>query len=75
MDGELVALMRQGGLAPLNESDLLLADTEGMLAQVADAIFQDGSLYAVPSFMHVTVWEGAEEVPATLEALLEKGGR
>lgn len=72
MDGELVALMREGGLAPLNESDLLLADTEGMLAQVADAIFQDGSLYAVPSFMHVTVWEGAEEVPATLEALLEK---
>lgn len=72
MDGELVALMRQGGLAPLNGSDILLADTEGMLAQVADAIFQDGSLYAVPSLVLVTVWEGAEEVPATLEALLEK---
>ena len=72
MDGELVALMRQGGLAPLNESDILLADTEGMLARVADAIFQDGSLYAVPSLVLVTVWEGAEEVPATLEALLEK---
>lgn len=72
MDGELVALMRQGGLAPLNESDILLADAEGMLAQVADAIFQDGSLYAVPSLVLVTVWEGAEEVPATLEALLEK---
>ena len=43
-----------------------------MLAQVADAIFQDGSLYAVPSLVLVTVWEGAEEVPATLEALLEK---
>ena len=72
MDGELVALMRQGGLAPLNGSDILLADTEGMLAQVTDAIFQDGSLYAVPSLVLVTVWEGAEEVPATLEALLEK---
>lgn len=72
MDGELVALMREGGLAPLNESDLLLADTEGMLAQVADAIFQDRLLYAVPSLMHVTVWEGVEKVPATLEAMLEK---
>ncbi|HIR80731.1 MAG TPA: hypothetical protein IAD37_05485, partial [Candidatus Limiplasma merdipullorum] len=72
MDGELVALMREGGLAPLNGSEILLADTEGMLAQVADAVFQDGLLYAVPSLMHVTVWEGAEEVTATLEALLEK---
>lgn len=61
MDGELVALMREGGLAPLNESDILLADTEGMLAQVADAVFQDGLLYAVPSLMHVTVWEGGGE--------------
>ena len=70
LDADTLALFADGLAAPLTASRALTDDAEAMLPAFSDALFYDGQLYAVPSYVSLGVWQGEGDVPADFDSLL-----
>lgn len=71
LDGNVLSMFADGTLAPLPPSELLLEDAQAMLPAFRDGLMQNGSLYAVPSYAFVTVWESEEIIPESFVELMQ----
>lgn len=57
LDTDLFEMYREGLIAPLNSSDILLQDASEMLTVIQQGVLIDKQLFAVPSHGFVKVWE------------------
>lgn len=70
MDGDLAQLIRDGVIAPLASSNLLISDAQAVIPVIQKNLFYQGQLYAVPSLILPAVWQGEYLMPETYEDLL-----
>ncbi len=72
LDADLVEMIRDGLVAPLTTSKVLVTDAQAITPIIQKELFHDGQLYAVPSIMHAMVWQGECAIPETYGELLSK---
>lgn len=70
LDTDLVDLFRDGLIAPLTASNVLMDDAQAVTPILREGLQMDGQLYAVPSLLTICVWQGEDMLPATYEELL-----
>lgn len=70
LDAELMDMYRDGLIAPLTASNVLMDDVQAVTPVLREGLMLDGQLYAVPSLLTICVWQGEAMLPATYEELL-----
>lgn len=65
LDAGVLSLIESGTLAAMDADAALTETCSAMLSQITDAIFEQGTLYAVPSEMTVYDWQASNPANAT----------
>ena len=72
LDGSAVSLFADGLAVPLTASDVLVKDAQDMTTPIAEGLYWEGELFAVPSLIMNLVWQSESSVPATFEDMLRQ---
>ena len=72
LDGSAMSLFAEGLALPLTASNTLIADARDMVAPIAEGLYWEGDLFAVPSLIMNLAWQSESNVPATFEDMLRQ---
>lgn len=70
IDADLIEMFRDGKIASLDSSALLVTDTMQMIEPYVRSLFVNGKLYAVPNLAYIWIWKANGDIPRTLANLI-----
>lgn len=72
LDADVIDLMRDGLLVPLENSKILLSDAMKKTPTISNALFYNDELYAIPSLVLLTCWSSTNYSFQTYEELFSQ---